>query len=565
MFWADEIAARMPGRHVVNDSKTPSGTIHVGSLRGVVIHDAIVRALRDAGREVRFVYGIDDMDPMDAATLAQREGLTEHMGKPLRDVPPPDGSPHASWARHFGQTFLDTFDRLGVRPEFYWASELYASGANDAFIGEALDRAADVRRVYLEVSGSRKADDWHPLMVVCESCGRVGTTYVDGWDGREVTYRCLPDLVSWARGCGHAGRVSPFGGRAKLPWNVDWVAKWRHFGVTIEGSGKDLSTAGGSRARSDALAREVFGFEPPVNVAYEFLLIGGRKMKSSAGTGAPAHTMVEALPPEVLRFLMLRYRPQATIEFDPAGETVPRLFDEYDAFASAAAAPARPAVDGAAAGESPATDGPAAAAGDDAENRRRIVEMAQPAGRPPRHFLPPFLQVATYAQVPTVSVAEAVARHHGAPLEPEALAELERRVAVARRWVEEWAPERHRFRVVMDAVPPAVDSLTEEQRAYLASLAERLAGVEPDAWAGEPLQAAIFGLAAERGAAPAQAFASVYAAFLGRPSGPRAGWLLASLPRDFVVRRLREAAQTVAAAGRAAASAASAAASEQPA
>src|SRR5674536_386075 len=79
--------------------------------------------------------------------------------------------------------------------------------------------------------------------------------------------------VSWARGCGHQGRVSPPGGRAKLPWNLEWAAKWGLLGVTIEGCGKDLATAGGSRDRSDAISREVFEVEPPRNVTYEFLNI----------------------------------------------------------------------------------------------------------------------------------------------------------------------------------------------------------------------------------------------------------------------------------------------------
>ena len=35
MFWADQIAAESSDRtHIVNDSKTPSGRVHVGSLRG---------------------------------------------------------------------------------------------------------------------------------------------------------------------------------------------------------------------------------------------------------------------------------------------------------------------------------------------------------------------------------------------------------------------------------------------------------------------------------------------------------------------------------------------------
>jgi len=152
----------------------------------VVIHDAIARALADRGLPTPFLYGIDDLDPMDSATLATREGLSEYMGMPLARVPAPHGSDHPSWARHFAQTFLDTFEQLGVRTELYWASEQYAAGDYDDFIRQALDRAADVRRVYAEVSNVRHGDAWLPLQVICEQCGRIGTTFADDWDGATV-------------------------------------------------------------------------------------------------------------------------------------------------------------------------------------------------------------------------------------------------------------------------------------------------------------------------------------------------------------------------------------------
>ena len=37
MYWADELAARVSGPQVVNDSKTPSGTVHVESFVGVSV------------------------------------------------------------------------------------------------------------------------------------------------------------------------------------------------------------------------------------------------------------------------------------------------------------------------------------------------------------------------------------------------------------------------------------------------------------------------------------------------------------------------------------------------
>ena len=54
--------------------------------------------------------------------------------------------------------------------------------------------------------------------------------------------------------------------------------------------------------------------------------------------GAAAHTIAEVIPPEQLRFLFLRPRPNQAIEFDPDGtDAVPRLFDEFDKFAAATA------------------------------------------------------------------------------------------------------------------------------------------------------------------------------------------------------------------------------------
>jgi lysyl-tRNA synthetase class 1 len=525
VFWADELVETTSGPQVVNDSKTPSGTIHVGALRGVVIHDEIVRVLRAAGREVRFLYGIDDLDPMDAQTLAAKEGRLEDMGRPLALIAPPAGSSASSWAEHFAAQYVATFAPVGAHPELYRMSRLYAKGVFDAFIREALERAADVRRVYLEVSNSRKPDDWLPLQVICQNCGKLGTTVVDEWNGSEVHYRCEPSLVTWAQGCGRDGWISPFGGNAKLPWNLDWVAQWRHFGVTIEACGKDLSTAGGSRDRSDALAREVFGFEPPLNLAYEFVTVGGRKMKSSAGTGAAAHEMAELLPGNVLRFLMLRHRPRHAIDFDPSGDTIPRLFDEYDRLAAAAAGlPVR--------GELPPD-----AAG---IFRASLVDpTADPAVEGAR-YRPAFARVAFLIQVPGVDVEARLAQEKGAPLDKAERAILAERIAVARRWLAEYAPDEARFDVRRDDLPSEALALSEEQRLFLWALA--LHAEQKDPRDGDAWQTLIFDVALEGGLPAGRAFAAVYLAFLGRTSGPRAGWLFASLDRDFVLERLRAAA-----------------------
>ena len=533
MDWADELAQKAVGPQVVNDSKTPSGTVHVGSLRGPVILDVITRALRAQGIQTTLLYGVDDLDPMDAQALLTPDAIEREMGRPLAHVPDPAGDCHASYARHFGGIFIDVFAGLGINPDrYYWMSDIYPTGAMDPYIRLALDGAALVREIYRRVANVQHPERWHPLSVICPTCGKVGTTMVTEWDGERVFFECRPDLVTWARGCGSSGWISPFGGAAKLPWNLEWAAQWSLLGVTIEPCGKDLSTAGGSRDRSDAIAREVFGREPPLNVPYEFLNIGGRKMSTSKGRGAAAHSIAEVIPPEQLRFLFLRPRPNQAIEFDPEGtDAIPRLFDEFDRFAAATAGRE---VKG------------ELSPGYEATFRYSLLDPVADVAAEAAAFRPAFAHLALLLQVPGVDVTTRIEAEKGSLLTDRELAILDERVAAARAWLDGYAPDAARLAVQRDALPAAADALGPEQRRFMADLSAAVRRGSPlggDAW-----QAAIFASAATDALPARRAFEGIYLAFLGRTSGPRAGWLLASLDQAFVLARLDEAAGFVASA-----------------
>jgi lysyl-tRNA synthetase class 1 len=527
MFWADELAASVDGPQVVNDSKTPSGTVHVGSLRGPVILDVIVRALRDRGIGTTLLYGVDDLDPMDAQALLTPDAVEREMGRPLSQVPDTVGDCHVSYARHFAGIFIDTFAGLGIRPDrYYWMSDIYPTGDMDGFIRTALDRAAVVRDLYRRVSNVERPEGWLPVHVICPTCGKVGTTIARDWDGETVAFACEPEYVAWARGCGAAGRIRPFGGTAKLPWNLEWAAQWSLFGVTIEPCGKDLATAGGSRDRSDALAREVFDREPPINVRYEFLNIGGRKMSTSKGRGAAAHRMAEAVPPEPLRLLFLRPRPNQAIEFDPEGtDAIPRLFDELDRLAAAT-------VGREVKGELPPDPERIFAL---TEIDPAIDHLASAAA-----FRPAFAHLALLAQIPGVDIAARAAAEKGDALTERETALLDERLRAARAWLDAYAPEDARIAVRMDGLPEQASGLTAEQRAFCAALADAASSGAPAG--GEAWQALLFRIASEAGLGAGAAFRAVYLTFLGRTNGPRAGWLLAGLDGAFVVDRLRSAA-----------------------
>ena len=162
---ADEILkTRSDVRHVVNDAKSPSGRIHVGSLRGVILHDCVARGLRDRGAATEFLYGYDDYDPLDGLP-AGRDDLARYLGIPLCDVPSPDPAAAPSYARYYAEEFTAVFTRLGATPRVYWTSEMYRSGAFDEAIRIALDRAEEISELDRAISGSRKAER-HPVQVI---------------------------------------------------------------------------------------------------------------------------------------------------------------------------------------------------------------------------------------------------------------------------------------------------------------------------------------------------------------------------------------------------------------
>lgn len=545
-FWVDDIADQIDRAFqdkdrpiIVRDEKTASGRVHVGSLRGLVIHGVIAEALNQRGRNTTFFYEINDVDPMDGMPVyLDAEAYAPYMGKPLRDVPAPDangrptpGIPTAThnFARTYGNEYIDVIKKLGFTPEnntqIIWASDSYDAGQYNEWIMKACAHPEKIREIYQRISGSEKAEEWFPLQIVCEQCGKVGPTTVTAFDGKEATYRCELDKVKWAIGCGYQGKVAPFNGRGKLPWKVEWAVKWAGFprpdggcGVDVEGSGKDHNAAGGSHDVSEAISREVLELEPPFNIPYEFFLFGGAKMSASKGLGATAKGVSDMLPPELLRFLMVRTKPNQPIDFNIDGDTIPRLYDNHDECA---------AIYFDKANETP-----------DLGQAFHYAQLdSQHMGS---RFFPRFSQVAFTVQIPHLDVMKEVERLKGAPLTPADREEAQERSEYAKVWLEEFADDRAKFEIQTE-MPDLAHDLTDDQKAFLHTIAEFLRANAT--LTGEALHTQIHEL---RKASPLEArdaFGAIYATLLGKSSGPQAGWFLEALERGFVIERFEAAAR----------------------
>ena len=519
MFWADRIAgeiveSRKPRdgkRFLIRDEKTLSGRVHVGSMRGVAIHGLVSEVLSQKGSENEYRYELNDLDPFDTVpSYLAGKGFEEHLGKPLFAVPSPEPG-FDNYAEYYGAEFVGVHGAAGFTPSYYRATELYRSGKMDELIKMALERAADIARIQREVSGAEKDDAWLPVSVICERCGKMMTTRATSFDGETVGYVCQSEPEG-IRSCAHEGRISPFGGNAKLYWKVDWAAKWAALGVDIEGGGKDHSTRGASRDVANHIAREIFEYEPPFDIPYEFFLVGGKKMSSSKGRGSSAKDMSELFPPEILRLALIGKDIREQIDVDPRGDSVPRMYDWYDELATHARS----------------------GAGDDYARLHELCELPDSRGREVPWQMR-FRDVAFVVQMPHLDLVREAAGAKGGGLSDEEEARLEERASRARFWLATYAPEQYKYELQKSM--PAVELSDIQKKA----LGELRTFMSDGSRSGEEVQAKLHALKDGVPIPAKELFQAIYRTFLNRDSGPNAGALLASLPRDFVLARLAEA------------------------
>ncbi len=524
MTWVDRAVGEIEERFAqrikqgdvlrLRDEKTLSGRVHVGSLRGIALHGIVAEALTEKGVKNEFLFELNDFDPMDELpkNLPNREEFAKYMGQPLFTVPA--HMPTAeTYPLVYGVELQGVVERIGFPLTFYRLQPEYMAGKFNEVIQLALDHKDEIRAIYKEVSGSVKPADWFPLQVICENCRKVGTTQVTAWDGAQVEYVCKPDLVTWAKGCGHSGTVSPFDGKAKLPWKVEWPAKWKVFGVDIEGAGKDHSAAGGSRQIGKRITEEIFKYPEPFDIPYEFFNIGGKKMSASKGLGASAKEVSDMLPPALVRLLMIRKLPNQPIDFDPEGTTIPTLFDEYDRLSDH---------------EFKRHKEP------DPEFARtfRLCQVDFPT--PPKDIWQMRFTVLSFAlQMPHLKVEEEAAKLKGSALTEEEIAALTERSYFVRQWLDQYAPQQYRYVILKEA--PGDLALSDEQRTALTALTAAFQDVP---WEGPAIHEAIHKVKEAQGVEPKVLFEPLYKMLLGRSSGPQMGWFLSTFTREEVLERL---------------------------
>jgi lysyl-tRNA synthetase class 1 len=139
-------------------------------------------------------------------------------------------------------------------------------------------------------------------------------------------------------------------------------------------------------------------------------------------------------------------------------------------------------------------------------------------------------------QIPGLDIEQEIKKRMP-PLTDRDWQEIQKRIAVAKKWLDDYADEEEKLVIYWDQIPEGASQLSDEQKTYLKQLITHLEQVEN--WEGEELQTLIFSTTKELSIKPNVAFPAIYQSFLGKERGPKAGGLLSYLDRQFVVERLK--------------------------
>ncbi|MDR2111203.1 MAG: lysine--tRNA ligase, partial [Spirochaetaceae bacterium] len=128
--WADIAAERIIREKGEKDCYTcasgitPSGTVHIGNFREIISVDLVVRALRDRGKKVRFIYSWDDYDVFRKVpkNMPHQEELARYLRFPITMVPDPWGRDE-SYARHHEVDVETILPLVGIHPEYLYQAK----------------------------------------------------------------------------------------------------------------------------------------------------------------------------------------------------------------------------------------------------------------------------------------------------------------------------------------------------------------------------------------------------------------------------------------------------------
>ena len=499
IHWADQMAEKIIREkgdkeiYTCASGITPSGTVHIGNFREIITVELVVRALRERGKKVRFIYSWDDYDVFRKVpkNMPEPEMLEKYLRMPITFVPDTRGIAE-NYARANEVKVEKALPSVGVYPEYIYEAERYRSNVYKEGIRCALEHRDEIREILDEYRTEPLGENWFPVSVF-SSFTNKDDTEVLSWDGEwGLTYRDKElDKVETID-----IRTTP---NTKLPWRIDWPMRWAYEHVDFEPGGKDHLTEGGSYDTSKKIVK-IFGGEAPVTLRYDFIKLKGMggKMSSSSGEVADLSDVLEIYTPEIVRYLFVGTRPgsEFAISFDL---DVLKIYEDYDN-----------------------TERIYFGLLDVKEQRRekekRTYELSQVDGNAiPTEpgYQAPFRHLCNLLQIHAGDIGKVISSLDD--VKPGQIERLRARLVAAWNWIGKYAPEEFKFslstgKTLLDATEAEINAIRDLSKYVSAFL---------DSSSEKEFSQYIYKAAEDNGFENGDFFKVVYKALIGKERGPK--------------------------------------------
>ena len=287
MNWAKEVAMRIieerPNEEVytIASGVSPSGFVHIGNFREIATPYLVAKELRKLGKKVRYILSFDEFDRFRKVPGNIDPSYEKYIGMPYVDIPSPF-TENESYALYMENRFLNELKTMDVEVECIYQAKEYRSGRYNEYIKIAMDNRDKIFSIIddfrTQDATEEEIQNYYPICIYCPNCKKDSTTISN--------YNPNTGEVSYSCSCGHNDTLNINNAtNIKLQWKVDWPMRWMVEHVTFETGGIDHSAANGSKAVSERVAREIYNYEPPVYIPYNFIGIKGSGAKMSSSTG----------------------------------------------------------------------------------------------------------------------------------------------------------------------------------------------------------------------------------------------------------------------------------------
>ncbi|MAK40446.1 MAG: lysine--tRNA ligase, partial [Euryarchaeota archaeon] len=409
------------------------------------------------------------------------------------------------YSDYFLDPFLSALEGIGVKPRIIDNYLSYKEGKYTDYIKIACDKRKEIKQIIEEISGRELTDEWYPYNPI----GSDGSM-----EGVKVTNYEWP-YIEWVDNKGVKGKSDLRKGEGKLPWRIDWAARWKIHGVTCEPAGKDHGAAGGSYDTGIPIC-ELLGGKPPEKMVYEWIQMKGKgPMSSSSGLTIGPIEALEIIPPEIMRYTIARSKINRHIDFD-TGETLIKIVDEYERIR-----------------DSISSDHETSRMKKNRDTSDGALRLSQivPDIMPESSKIP-FNHLSLLAQIKSDDRDIWSSLKNSGHLNDEPSEWLKDRLWRMKNWINgPHFPEKFKITVNEVISDEVLENFNSNQKEYLITLGRKLESCE---WNNVDIVNVIKESLNESGINGKEGFTSIYLAILGKESGPRAASLILELGREHV-------------------------------